>query len=537
MVPASGSPMEKILIVGLDGATWRVLGSRARAGRLPNLAALMDRGAWGPLRSTVPALTLPAWSSFMTGKNPGAHGIFSFRRLLPDRYESGGLASAADLRSATLWDIAGRAGKRVGAISVPPSYPIRPVNGFVVGCMLTPPGERFTDPPELAAELPDFQTDLKAPRGLKRDAPDYLARALPYLDGLVAQTRQRADACLRLMRRPWDLLCVVFYAPDRVQHCFWPAVEGEPEDGRVRDGVERVYEALDEALGRLVAAAPEATVILVSDHGFAPKPERAVHVNCWLAAQGLLRERSFWRARRRVMRKLVPRARRARYDTVDHMVDMAKSRAWAQTLEPGTAGIWVNVAGRYPLGCVGEGAEYEAVRSRIAEGLGALRDEHGRRVFRGIHRREELYHGPFVGEAPDLLAVCEEHSGVIYESVRRDLRAGAVFGPFDELGFTGAHHPEGIYLFAGPAIAAAGAHREYPIESIAPTSLHLLGLPVPRAMDGPVCTSLLRAEFLRARPVRFSDDDGVAPPPVAGWKSADDEALVADRLRALGYVE
>src|SRR5947207_2260504 len=143
--------MGRILIVGLDGATWSLLEPWARMGRMPALAALMDRGAWGPLRSTIPPLTLPAWSSFLTGKNPGAHGVFAFRRLYPDRYEPGGLASAADLRASTMWDVAGRAGRHVGAISVPPSYPLRPVNGFVVGCLLTPPGEPLATPPDVAA--------------------------------------------------------------------------------------------------------------------------------------------------------------------------------------------------------------------------------------------------------------------------------------------------------------------------------------------------------------------------------------------------
>ena len=132
--------MAKVLIIGLDGATWRVLEPWARNGRLPNLAVLMARGSWGPLRSTVPALTLPAWSSLATGRNPGGHGVFAFRRLRPDRYDSPGLASASDLRAPTLWEIAGRAGVRVGVVNVPPSYPIRPVNGFVVSCLLTPPG-------------------------------------------------------------------------------------------------------------------------------------------------------------------------------------------------------------------------------------------------------------------------------------------------------------------------------------------------------------------------------------------------------------
>jgi predicted AlkP superfamily phosphohydrolase/phosphomutase len=535
--------MARVLILGLDGATWQVLEPWARAGRLPHLARLMARGAWGPLRSTVPPLTLPAWSSFMTGKNPGAHGIFAFRRLVPDGYDRGGLANARDLRAATLWDVAGRAGARVGAVSVPPSYPLRGVNGFVVGCMLTPPGERVTEPPEVAETLGNYEIDLPAPRGLQRSDPDYLERGLPYLDGLRRQTVQRTEATLRLMHdHPTDLLCVVFYAPDRLQHYFWDDVCGRGDsaddgDARVRAAVEAVFTALDAAIGALAeAAGPEATVVLVSDHGFAPKPLRSVRINRWLADRGLLRPRPLWRLRRRLARKLLSRAARERYDTIDHVVSLGKSRAWAETIEPGTAGIWVHARERYPYGCVASGAEYEAVRREIETGLGALRDEDGEPVFRAIHRREDLYRGPYVSSAPDLVAVCAGRCGVVYESLRRDLRERELFGPFEELGFTGIHDPTGLYLFAGPPVQP-GRGPEYPIEAIAPTVLHLLDLPVPRDMEAPPCTAVLREDFLRRHPVRLAEAPADAPAEAGDWRSAEDEALVAERLRSLGYIE
>jgi len=505
---------------------------------MPALAGLMERGAWGTLRSTIPPLTLPAWSSFMTGRNPGAHGVFAFRRLAPGRYETAGLASAADLRAPTLWDIAGRAGKQVGVISVPPSYPLRPVNGFVVGCMLTPPGEPFTHPPELAQEIGDYSIDLAAPRGLKRDAPDYRERGLPYLEGLLQQTRQRTAATLTLMRRAWDLLCVVYYAPDRIQHYFWPDLLGSDGDPDIRRALDANSAALDEGIASLVAAAgPETNVILVSDHGFGTKPERAFHLNRWLAQHGFLHERPFWRLRRRLIRKLVSSSRRGLYDAPDRMVDMARTRAWAQTLEPGTAGIWVNVIGRYPLGCVPQGRAYETLRDDIVSGLEGTCDPGGRRVFTYVRRREETYQGPYVAEAPDIVAVCDPHFGVIYESVRRDLRARSLFGPFQELGFTGTHDASGIYLFAGPGIRAAGQHGEYPIESVAPTALYLLGLPVPRSMEGRLFSSLMEPDFLRCHPPQVSDEIGDEAGSAAGWKSAEDEARIAAHLRSLGYVE
>lgn len=534
----------QVLIIGLDGATWRLLAPWAREGRLPSIAALMARGTWGPLRSTVPALTLPAWASFMTGKNPGGHGVYAFQRLAADRYTSAGLANARDLGAAPFWEIAGRAGRRLGVINVPPSYPLRPVpNGYIVGCMLTPPGEPLTEPPEVRDDLGEYEIDTPAPKGLRRMEAGYREQALSYLRAMQRQTTLRTDATLRLMeRRPTDAVCVVFYAPDRVQHYFWeyldPDVPGAA-DADVQRGLRDVFAELDDGIGRLVrAAGPDATVVLVSDHGFGAKPALSIRVNRWLADHGLLRRRSFWRLRRRVIKKVLPRPWRARYDTLDHiLVDRPRTRAWSEALFTGTAGVWVHVAGRYPHGCVAPGAEYEAVRDEIIAGLRAFVDPEGQRVFEAVRRREDLYRGPFVERAPDVVAVCTPRFGIIFESLGRELRDERLFGPFEELGYTGTHDPLGIYLFAGPAIAAAGERGELPIEAMTSTILHLLDVPVPRDLEEPVRVDLFRADYLRSHPVRIGDAVAAAAPGDAAWRSEEDEARVADHLRALGYLE
>ena len=536
--------MAKVLIVGLDGATWRLFQPWVDAGRLPNLQALMARGSWGPLRSTVPAITLPAWASFMTGKNPGAHGIFAFRRLANDRYESRGIANAGDLRSATMWDIAGRADRQVGVINVPPSYPIRRVNGFIVGCMLTPPGETcFTEPPEVAAELGDYRIDVEVPRGLTPGSPDYLERSLAYAAALEEQTTLRAAATERLMtRRPWDLLSVVFYGADRVQHFFWPEAENGRGDPRLIAAVRRVYDALDAALGRLVrAAGTDATVLVVSDHGFGPAPRRLVRINHWLVDQGLLARRALWPLRRRVVRKWLPASLRARYDSDEHiMLNRARTRAWCEPMDsPSEAGVWVHVRGRYPLGCVEPGAEYEAVRQWIVDGLRELRDDDGRSVFRGVWRREDLYHGPFVREAPDVVVQTNADFAVSLQAMRADLKATSTIEAYESTAFnghSGAHDPDGLYVLAGPPAVALGERQRYPIEAIAPTALHLLGVPVPRDMEGPVLADLLDPAWMATHPVAYTEQSE-APAPLAGeWGSDADEAVIADRLRSLGYL-
>ena len=535
--------MPKVLVIGLDGATWQLFRPWASAGRLPRLAALMQRGTWGPLRSTIPPLTLPAWSSLMTGRNPGGHGIYAFWRLGTHRYEPGPIANASDLRAPTIFDVAGRADRRVGVVNVPPSYPIRPVNGFVVSCMLTPPGERFTDPPEVASELGDYQIDVRAPDGLRNDPRAFAEKGLGFLEALRLQTRRRADAVIRLMqRRPIDLLGVVFYAPDRIQHFFWEFLGDEgrlDEQGRsIRAACDAVYRELDDAVGRLVdAAGPDATVLVASDHGFTSKPAHSIRINRWLADNGLLQPRPLWQLRRKIAKRALPSGWRARYDRFEATVNPARTRAWADRIETTTAAIWVHAKDRYPLGCVSPGAEYEAVRTQIIDGLEALRDDQGLPVFRRVYRREDLYRGPFVENAPDLIGVSSERYGLVYGSLRRDLRARSLFGPWQELGYTGTHSPEGLYLLAGPPVQALGEHREYPIESIAPTALHLLDVAIPPQMEAPAITSALHDDYLRTHPIRIAEDAGDDVAAASDWKSQEDEAKIADHLRALGYLE
>src|SRR5262249_17913557 len=152
---------------------------------------------------------------------------------------------------------------------------------------------------------------------------------------------------------------------------------GRSLDEDVRAALLAVYDELDQAVGRLVeAAGPEANVVLLSDHGFGTKPERSVRGNRWLASPGLLRRHAFRTTRRPVVPKRFPAAWRARYDTLDHiLVNRPKSRAWSEALFTGTAGIWIHVRGRYPMGCVEPGTDYERVRERILQGLGTLTDE------------------------------------------------------------------------------------------------------------------------------------------------------------------
>jgi len=536
-----------VLVLGLDGASFDLLTPLVASGVMPELGRLMAAGGHGELRSTFPPVTPTAWASFMTGKNPGKHGIMGFRGA-PRGYAAGDFVNARHLRARTLWDLCGEHGLRVGAMSVAPAYPLRPVNGFIIGCMLTPPGATdIIQPRELQPLLgDDFEISREPPQQFLAADAQYRRLCLDYVHAIRRMGEKRLAAALRLMRaRPCDLTTVVFYEPDRLQHRFWRHLVGVGPDGvdpAVRDEIAEaaraVYRDLDGAIGELVrAAGPDAVTFIVSDHGFGLPPTRLVHVNRWLASHGFLHLHRTTRLRRKLVRRLPDRLRR-RYDTIENVyVSWRRSAAWCDPIETRSGGVWLNVRGRQPQGRIAPGSEYERVREEIRDGLADLRDG-AQPVFGLVARREDVYRGPMTQLAPDLLLYTHPSHAVRFNGLRVELRARSPFADFAEYGFTGAHDPRGIYVAAGPGIAPLGRGPSRPIEALAPTILSLLGVPIPDGMDAEPMLDLLTPEARGATPVRRAPDADPAPLPADGdAASAEDQAQIEARLRALGYVE
>src|SRR5688572_20922367 len=292
---------DRVLIIGLDGATWTVLLPWMEDGSLPNLARLRAEGSWGDLMSTIPPLTAPAWSTFLTGKNPGKHGVFHFIPL-DDAAETEDLQQKADkidvvdarsIQSATLWDILAHHDRKVGAINVPMSYPARPVNGFMITCLLTPPqASIFTYPPELSKQLTDYQIDLDRFIDEKPFARDVsgarkkriVKPSLQLVKEFEEMEEKRARAALDLMTtQHWDTFMVVFTATDRMGHYLWPyhqkPSEGASEEHQaLYQAVHNLYKRLDAHIGELIQQAGEnTTVFVMSDHGMGPIYHKNTH--------------------------------------------------------------------------------------------------------------------------------------------------------------------------------------------------------------------------------------------------------------------
>ncbi|GAC1650042.1 MAG: alkaline phosphatase family protein [Herpetosiphon sp.] len=552
--------MRRVLVFGIDAATLDLLEPWSEQGKLPTIGRLLTGGSYAPLRSTVPALSPPAWTSLITGQNPGKHGIYDFVHLLPGSYR---LTSTRrnQTRFRTIFDLASQHDRTVLAMNIPLTYPPAPVNGSLVAGLGAPLRGQFAYPAALREELLawDYRIDPAVEYAPGNEA-DYIAEARRL-------TRVQAEAFKRLMQRdPWDLAMIVFRVVDEFQSFLWHHMDAthpshNPALAKEYGGaILESYQLMDTILGEVIElAGPETTVLIVSDHGGGPFIKE-VFLNAWLAQHGFLQQRvapSVSKTHTRVMRRLgltreklapkldwplahfiqrrIPQRVQHRLvpeqgTTLANSVDWSKTRAYSF----GNMGqIFVNLRGREPQGIVAPGEEYERLLDEITAQLYALRDGTLPVVDR-VYRRSELYNGPYAEHGADLNVLMRDMNYIAHGW--REMTYERVFAPASDE--TGTHRPLGVIIGYGPGIAAAGRRGEAQIVDVAPTILWLLGLPLPDDLDGKTIESFLHAGALGAQPpVAIASMAAPAPHFVEDWGDSDDEAAVLERLKSLGYVD
>ena len=547
-LPATGKP--RIIVVSLDGTTWDLLGPLCREGVMPNLAALREEGVSGILESTIPPVTAPAWITFQTGKNPGKHGFFHFTGPRPGSYEAR-VMNAGALQERTLWQILGSQGRRVCAINVPMTYPPCPVNGCMISGLLTPGLSKAFYPPELRQELLAAIGDYTIFVPIRQ--ADFLGPG-EFIKKMLGMVQQRMAAARYLMEREdWDLSMVHVQATDIVQHACWALLDPRHplySAGRMEDrlAVQSFYRELDRLLGDLWdIARGRATIVVMSDHGFGPAVKR-FYLNQWLADQDLLvtrgnlkrvahtletivRKVDVLKLRRRLLSPRSTVSQASQKARGEALTNWPRTRAYAVEA-PFFGRIYLNVAGRQVQGCVPPGSEYEDLRDQIAARLMEVRDpENGQALIKRVYKREEIYHGRRLGEMPDLI-VQPRPDVMIVTEFRGDhlVEATPSF-------LSGTHHRHGILLMAGPRVRPSGTVERASLVDMAPTLLHLLGLPVPDDMDGTVLLDALDPAFVAAHPVRYVPAGADPASETADEYTAEEEETVEDRLEALGYLE
>lgn len=520
----------RILLIGIDGADLDLIRPWLDAGEMPNLRSIRDRGVHGYLASTIPPVSSPAWASFMTGRNPGRHGCFGFVREMPGTGETV-LVSLATIRGTKLWEAFGAAGRKVGIVNVPITYPTPEVDGVFVSGMLTPPGRPFTWPPDFQAEIervaPDYRIDID--RSLFAEKEEFLRHLHRTMEARATVIEMAMDAC------DWDLMVGVFTNPDRLQHHFWRDE---------MDEVRRFYRRIDEHLGTLSERAGEgALVIVLSDHGFTTT-DRRFYANRWLKAEGYLAVRRVESARddyskrrfnwfmgepEEAKRKEKLRTRIARCFGLagDVAIDWSRTRAYLYSSD--TRGIHLNLSGRQPQGIV-RPSEYEPLRDEIVGKLRALKypgtDEP---VFDLVAKREEIYDGDFVDAAPDIMTVPERDRYRVVTKVDGTK-------PFRQHRTPGGYHRgPGMLFAAGPGVAAGGTIEGAEIRDVMPTLLYAAGLPIPDGADGRVLRDLFTEKFHAGREERRVAES-TAPEAADVTLSKEEDEALRRTLRDLGYL-
>ncbi len=528
---------ERVMVVGLDGADWRVLRPLMEAGVMPNLQRLVEQGASGPLESSVPTQSNTAWVTFMTGVNPGKHGVYSFMERAPgDPTRLVGVNSRS-IRRETLFHVLSRQGYRVGAVNVPVTYPPFPVNGFLLSGMFVPSEGTYTYPRELKGELDGAVGGFPVNRIRWRYMPGQYEALLAEA---VEVNAQRARALAYLVdHKPWDVFVQVFVSPDRVQHAAMHLIDPshpryrEDEAARFRAAIHRFYRSLDDVVGLAVERAERhgLTLIVLSDHGFQPC-DRQLRVEDLLVERGFLRydrQQQVARRVRRALRRLRggPAHRRAPAAgrPIGVGVDWSRTRAYvALSTEQG---ISINLAGREPRGIVGPDGDYERTAEELRAALRGWRDPAtGQPLVQDVWLRDELYHGPLASAAPDVVYAAAPGLSVGNEQ-KRNLAPLAWR--------TGEHDRYGILVAYGPAVRAGTTVEGARLMDLAPTILYLAGAALPADLDGRVLEGLLRPEVVGSRPVEV-ESAPVAFEPEAQSYSDEEEAAVLDQLRGLGYV-
>ena len=575
------SEKRRVLIIGLDGATFDLLRPWMEEGRLPNLAAITRNGASGELQSTIPHNSPPAWTSFMTGKNPGKHGVYGFTVVKPRESYSIKISSGAIRRAETVWQILSAEGKRSIVFNVPMTYPPDPINGLVVTGIDTPGlDSEFAYPPELRREIlnmfPEYILDVRS--WAVTTAGERRAK---LLQDIMLMVEQKGKLALHWMeRQPWDLFTIVFTATDRVQHFFWRYLDGshplyDPQEASLyQDAIFRVYQKIDETIDSMLALCDaRTTVIVMSDHGFGPQ-YKLFRINEWLRANGFLQLRHASKATlidaplrsaqkhlyrglgatisliRRLLsdsakdslKRLFPRLReKVASQVLFSLVDWSKTRAYHTAEFPGS--IRINLKGREMHGIVEPGDEYERLRQTIQSQLEKFRDPHtGQHIVERVFRREELYSGPYMDLAPDLIMHLADQSYTIdWYLPASDGQASAVIDKLTGRYAVncGYHRMNGILIMSGRGVQKGALIEDARLVDITPTVLYLLGLSLPMDFDGRVLTEALTESFLQRSPIQYRTAPQVEiTQPQAGETYSEDEAQeVAERLRMLGYLD
>lgn len=500
--------MAKILIIGLDGVTFKLLDPWIKEEYLPTFKKLKDKGCYAYLKSCLPTVTPTAWTSITTGKNPGKHGIFDFQKI--DFNYNSKIYLSNDKRSYEIWDYL--IDKKSIIINLPYSYPPKRINGIMMSGMLTPDKtSNFIIPSKFKKDIldkfPDYSFEL--------DWILYRGRINRFKEDLMALTDKRIKLFYYFIEKEWDFYFFVFIEPDRAQHILWSDLS-----------LKKYFKYIDYKLNEILKKIERKKInlFLISDHGFA-RVYKKIHINDFLKNEGYLALKS-----KKSIKKLIGKIKTisenilkflSSFSILQKILNYIPMELIKYTVKPllengsnfcedidwkntkvfmyGTGQILINTKNRFAEGIVSD-EEYEDLRQHIKNKLESLKDpETGKKVIHKVFKKEEIYSGKFLKDGPDLIIFPQK--GYIVSATLK----GAIF---EKLDFKrGDHDLDGIFIGYGPDIKSGYNLGEISIFDIAPTILYMLGSPIPREMDGRVLKEIFKNNSkLSKRKINYQEE-------------------------------
>lgn len=497
----------KVIVIGLDGGDLGLIQRLIKLEKLPRISKFYREGIKGILKSTIPPISPTAWASFMTGNNPGKHGVFGFGETRRGSYVRIPVSSHS-VKGARFWEILNRYNKKVGIVNLPLTYPLTKVDGFLVSGMFTPPGvDDYSYPREVSAQLdrlvPGYPVDFKLAKYETKGPKQFV------LD-LSESTEKKARVIFHLLENfDCDLYVVILEGLDRLQHFYWRDIVSLTKDyeGRDRNGIKDIlgyYHQVDDIVGRIVDIVLPRTesldIMIISDHGFATlkgeinlnivlqnlglqKTKKRSAVNRWkyikrkLKRTGLTKTKFFGLLDSFRLSKLSV-LEVEKFDFFTSQIDWNQTKAYSDIFN----GINLNLKGRNPKGAVSGENESRQIKELITNHLYTLRDPcTGEQIVTRVNDSKDLYRGQHITNAPDLVL---ETTGDQYQTYY-----GKEWFSIPSIR-TGTHRREGLFIGWGTNFKRDQVLGAWKIIDIAPTVLYLFGLQI-QGLDGRVLSEIL----------------------------------------------
>ncbi len=423
-------PKEKVVVLGIDGVPYSLLKRFIDEGRMPNLAVLADKGTLTDMTASIPEVSSTSWTTFMTGVNPGKHGIYGFMELQKDSYKWK-FPNSGDIKSETIWDIAGRSNKKSIVLNVPSTYPAKPLNGIMTAGFVALDLKKATYPESAYTYLDSIEYKMDVDTRKAKESSSALA------EEIKGAFEIRKKAILHFIdKEEWDLFIGVITETDRLHHYLWAALQdsGHSQHQFFLD----FYKKLDTFIGEIYNRVGDGiSFIIMSDHGFT-SIKQEVYLNSWLREKGYLQFNK------------------------ENPVSFEDMHGDSKVFVLDPARIYIHLRGKYPQGCVDK-SDYEGLRQKVKSDLLSFVLD-GEQVIKKVLFKEELYSGRLFDNAPDLVALPFDGYD-LKGSINKTQISGTDF-------LTGAHTRENAVFYINRNIHNSDIN----IVDVGPTIISLLGI-------------------------------------------------------------